>query len=440
MSLALENNRPSVVRYTVVICCITLYGCCMWLRSSFSAITDALKETWPDTQQKDIATLASAFFTSYTLVQIPSGLLLQVFTSELGVIIPVFTSGLCSQLIYYSQSFKALIKIRILLGISCSTAWLGTLSLIQQYFSIYDVPFYAGIGLLIGQSGPIVGIYQSYLYQYYRDWRTPYFWIGILIQILCFILLIAYIIDRRSIIKPVSMTLQDDGEIQKQQKHLSVWKSWLLPRPAMINAYATKETYDVEIATNENAICSTSNNSLSKQIISAITNPYNYLFALIHSCCCIPQAILGAMWLKEYLEQKFQDSELHIDETTASTIQSCTNIGGGVAALIFGAIGKRYQTTNPYIYRTLIMFGFVLWSTTLFIIYIPAQYHYYWDLYLCALLSGSGMGAISIIFAGVRMANMKTNASDLACGLVSSLCMASIYASYEITGFIFSIM
>ena len=131
----------SRIRYLVVFCCISLYGCCMWLRSSFMPIIDALKQDF-DKDQEDLSTLAAAFFISYTLIQIPSGLLLQIISSEIAFIVPTVTAGILSQIIYISDSFQSLIIVRVLMGISCSMSWIGTLCLIQQYFSLHHVEYY----------------------------------------------------------------------------------------------------------------------------------------------------------------------------------------------------------------------------------------------------------------------------------------------------------
>eukprot|EP01083_Nonionella_stella_P025166 69326_1 len=436
MSTRHDSHPSFFIRFIVITCCVLLYGCAMWLRSSFMPVLEALEQEFTVTKQ-DLSKLASAFFFAYTPVQIPSGLLLQVISSELALIVPTLISGLCSLLIYAAPSFQALIAIRVLLGVSAATCWLGTLSIIQQYFSLYDVPFYAGVALFIGQSGPVLAILQTHLLESGGGWRRPFLWMAILIEILCFILFIAYFMDRKSIIKPLTM---QNGELQTNTHTMSTWKSWLLPRPAVIKAYSTRSITDEEMATAD-ACVGDIEYSLYQRTIMTISNPYNYLFALIHSCCCIPQAILGAQWLKQYLQDKFSESSgstLVIKPRTAATIAICTNIGGAVSALLFGYIGKRYHTSNPYIYRQLCCFGFVLWSSCLFVIYLPAEWHAYWDLFVLVFMAGCGMGAVSIIFAGIRMVNDKTKSADLASGLVSSICMGVVYASYEITGILFS--
>ena len=245
---------------------------------------------------------------------------------------------------------------------------------------------------------------------------------GFLIQFLCFILCISFIIDRKSIIKSNQITMSE-GEMQTEQI-IPHWKAWLLPRPHILSA----QPPDSKI-------------TLCSQIIAALTNPYNFLFASLHSLCCIPQALLGSMWLKEYLEIKFIASpNIQMDKTLAAKISVCSNIGAAVSSLIFGWIGRKYQRTNPYIYRILICIGFVLWSCALLIIYVPASYHHYWNLFLFSFISGSGLGAVSIIFAAIRMVNDEAKSADIASGLVSSICMAVMFVSYQITGKIFAML
>lgn len=139
MSGITQDGRAMAIRYIVVLCSILLYGCSMWLRTSFMPLTDAFREEFPGVQEHDLSTLAAAFFIPYSLIQIPSGLVLQVLSSELALIIPTMISGVLSLVVYTSSSLNSLIIIRIFLGLSCSTCWLGTLSMIQQYFSLNDV-------------------------------------------------------------------------------------------------------------------------------------------------------------------------------------------------------------------------------------------------------------------------------------------------------------
>lgn len=249
---------------------------------------------------------------------------------------------------------------------------------------------------------------------------------GVLIQMLCCIVFIAYIIDRRSIIKAIAMK---NGGVTTMK-----WKLWISPRPQIKTACDTALGGEAVTAEDECA----SKLTLRRQMAAAMTNPYNYLFAVLHSSLCVPQAILGGQWLKEYLEIKFKASELEIDETAAGIIAVSTNIGAAVSSLLFGVIGRKYQKRKPYIYRALIAIGFVLWSTTLLIIYVPAECHGHSGLLLLALSSGAGMGAIPIVFAGIRMVNDSTKSADLASGLVSSICMGVMFLSHEVTGFMFS--
>lgn len=246
-------------------------------------------------------------------------------------------------------------------------------------------------------------------------------------------------------------------------------KLWFLPRPDIINMHSLKATNSskkctetegidsvnttsgevIEIEENEviavsveiqHRLENTTRYSLCRKVVAAMTNPRNYLFALLHSCLCAPQAILGALWLKKYLMVKFQDCDIGMDGTKANMIACMTNIGAAISSLMFGFIGKRYQKQYPSTYRVLVMSGFILWSTALLMIYIPAQYHSEWILFVLSFTSGAGMGAITIVFAGVRKVNQEAKCADFASGLVSAICMGAMYVSYQVTGGIFKIV
>ena len=260
-------------------------------------------------------------------------------------------------------------------------------------------------------------------------------------------------------IAELTAPFMDNEALTAVSPRVSRWKLWCLPRSDVIAIHSSPGFVPSAIAKSEGiptdsdqsnqtmveiavdpkqcAAADSTEISLRHKVVSAMSNPYNYLFALLHSCLCAPQALLGAQWLREYLVVKFQDSEMAMDGTKANLIASCTNIGAAVSSLLFGFIGKRYQRQYPSTYRVLVSTGFVLWSTSLLMIYVPKQCHYEWNLFLFAFTSGAGMGAITIIFSGVRTVNEPEKCADFASGLVSSICMGTMYASYEVTGRIF---
>ena len=261
-------------------------------------------------------------------------------------------------------------------------------------------------------------------------------------EILCVILLIAFIIDRRSIIKLFNIMNQEQ-QIEGENA-VSCWKQWILPRPDITASCGTaKSKSDMELANgmhlkNGELIKTTNLGNtlmLKDKIIAALTNPYNYLFALVHSCLCIPQAILGALWLKPYVEAKFG-----LNETIACEIAAFSNVGAAISSFIIGYIGKKLQTKRQYVYRELICIGFLLWSTCLLMIYVDAKYHNHWTLFLLAGISGSGMGSITIVFAGIRMVNDEAKCADVASGLVSTICMGVMWISYQGTGYLFKLL
>ena len=259
-----------------------------------------------------------------------------------------------------------------------------------DYYRIYkQVPFYAGLGLLAGQLGPTMSIYQSHLYQIYDEWRSPFLFIGIFIQFLCLILFILYLLDRKKINQPIIL---DNNEVHKNDI-LKPWQRWLLPRTDVIRAYSSNMNTNTVSNSNSSQLEGQDNGNpnprLKEQVFAAFTNGYNYLFAFLHSCLCIPQALLGALWLKPYLELKFKTTHLSIDARTACNIAVCSNLGAAISSFIFGYIGKRKQLSNPYIYRTLISVGYVLWSMALLIIYIDAKYHTYYSLFVLSLIMDS---------------------------------------------------
>ena len=282
---------------------------------------------------------------------------------------------------------------------------------------------------MIGNCGPIATLYQiKLLDQKKYVWREPFFILGIFMQFLCVILFVCFIIDRKRII-----TEQGGG---------SKWNNWFIPRDVLrektiavhSNTSSTNglTTQINEVGETKIALPPIENLSFSKRMLHALSNPYNYLFAVLYSLIVIPHIILGGCWLKKYLMLKFIQINMH----RAQLIVVLTFIGGAIGCLSFGFIETKFRDRCSYIHRILCCAGFILSSCVLFIIYVPAEYYGEWDVILLifAFLHGFGLGVVPIVFSATRQLNDANKSADFASGLVQTFGVAAVSVSLCVIG------
>ena len=94
-----------------------LYGCETFLRNSFQPITAVFENPPFEMDKPQITKVFTAFYPSYAMLQIPVGILLQVFSAEISIIFPVILSGVCAELVYICQSYESLLLIRFFMGL-----------------------------------------------------------------------------------------------------------------------------------------------------------------------------------------------------------------------------------------------------------------------------------------------------------------------------------
>eukprot|EP01083_Nonionella_stella_P090666 253298_1 len=409
--------------YAIVSLCILLYGCGIILRHSFQPLTEVFRAKPFEMSSAEITKAVTAYYSSYSLLQIPTGIMLQFVSAELSLIIPVFLSGLCAQLVHFCNTYSHLFVVRIALGLTQATCFLSIMTIIQQYFSLHHFAFYSGIALMVGNAAPIITIYQKSLLKTDGIWREPHVALGTAIQCLCIILFILFIIDRKTLIRSLDTHKMDELE--------QVTNQWCVARSQLTDTIAHEtDTNHTTIAIKPESSSSQDSDvhtSFKQKAFAVLSNRYTYLFAFVYCCQCIPQSVLGALWLKDFLCVKFKDTAVDMCEERAQQSAVLTFIGAGLASLLFGYIAKRYHQSNHYINRQLMLLGFALNSVIAIVVYVPSHYFYSrWLLYMCIILHGGAVGTVCVVFTGLRQVHDKNKSADLASGFVASLALAGM--------------
>ena len=410
--------------------------------------------------ESQITKVFTAFYPSYAALQIPVGILLQVFSAEIAIIFPVILSGICAELVSICNSYESLVIIRFLMGLSQTTCFLATLAIIQQYFSLDHVSLYTGIALMVGNLSPLALLCAPTV----DNWRRPHFILGCIMQFICVMLFIAFAIDRKRLIRNSLQPQFHADEIAAKSGEESRWTLWFVSRdklsvPDPVNKpseslnlgkisvecktpmgtpFGTPKGDKVSIDGPKRDIIQTGNVNVGdaqltfcQKLLAALSNKFTYLFAFVYCCQVIPHTVLVGIWLQKYLSMKFRallEGDLDYRQN-AQMITLLTYIGASFGSFLFGYLAKKYRATNKYINRQIILLGFILNSIIFIVIYIPYQYHTWsngYHLALCTFLHGMSLGTIPVIFAGTRQVNDRTKSADVASGLVSSICIGAV--------------
>ena len=400
-------NREKAAGIIILIACICFYGCFYAMRSSITPITNAFEDDF-GLNANQISSLQSYFFFSYMVLQLVAGIVIQYVSCELVLIISTFISGIAILLFSNAKNYGTLVISRVLLGLFCSPVWVSVLKVIQQNFDISNVSFYAGIALLFGNLSYFgISILQAYLYQKYKIWRIVYLIAGIIMFGNSIIITICYLIDRKII---------------SNNMDISLARKWFITRDNIVDDDESSLSNDEERVLRDDGF------KLSKLLL-VLKSPYNFVLSTLHTCSCIPQAILAGLWYNKYLLLKFK----WLERTDAQYICGINYIGSGIGAVLFGFICRRYQNKCTIINHILIITGFLL-SYVIFIpIYLNQRHIGYATLMVTSFISGFSIAPIPVIFLLIRKVNIKEKIEDLASGFASMICMFGVAMSYIAT-------
>ena len=168
----------NVINWVHVIFTGILWGISYYCRQSLSVIVDILEDDL-NTTSSGIASLSSAILLPFCIMQIPAGLVLQIFSPEFSMSIGVLGIGVCSIFFGLIENVYSGVFVNILIGISASLVGLGPFTLAEERFGLKYIAFIVsiiqGIGILVCVGCQYI---QSTIYQNSNKWRTMYYYYG----------------------------------------------------------------------------------------------------------------------------------------------------------------------------------------------------------------------------------------------------------------------
>lgn len=135
---------------------VTAFMLAMFHRMAPAVLATELQQAFRVTGAQ-LGVLAAAYFYAYTLMQIPSGVLVDTFGARKTVSLGLTLAGVGALLFAMSDNLALAITGRFLVGLGVSGAFISTLKIASQWF--YDRQFatMAGLTILLGNVGAVSG-------------------------------------------------------------------------------------------------------------------------------------------------------------------------------------------------------------------------------------------------------------------------------------------
>jgi len=350
-------NKKSMVFMAWIICLVVTldYSYDFFIRAAPGVMAISLKDAFK-INAAQIGWLSSAYFISYTIMQIPAGIILYKYNRKFVISGATLLCVLGNYLFSATNSYEVAFTGRILMGIGSAFGFIGAAKMAamwlpRRFFSAF-ISFASMIGILGGL------VTDTFLSTLVRDlgWKQGnevFTYIGVIILLLVLVL------------------VKDNNKFNEQFNHIK-------------------------------------NSTLLENIHTVFKIFTNYRFwaaALIGASLYIPINVLGSLWGVGFIQAKF-----HLPEASASYINSILFLGTAIGYAIAAVI-------SIFTYRFRLMLGISLSSLILIstiLIYAETSFVYFILLYfLLGLMSGSQ----AITFAIGRFLSPKGTAGSATAGV-----------------------
>ncbi|MCH9631490.1 MAG: hypothetical protein S4CHLAM37_15130 [Chlamydiia bacterium] len=281
--------------------------------------------------------MASFYFYSYTIMQIPSGVLFDYFGPRALVTAAALMCSLGALFFGYSHSVSLLAAGRFFMGFGSAFAFVGVLTVIARWFPPNKFAFMVGITQFLAAMGAMGGALPLAYSVNDIGWRSTISYIayiGILLSILC-----------------VSFIRNHPPEMAEKSKgHDRV--------------------------------------GFLKSMASIVTEAQPWWIALYAFCSWSPVAIFAALWGVPFLMRYY-----NIPNTKAALVTSMIWIGLSVTSPVIGWLSDKLGKRNPLL-NFCAFLGLVSSLAMLYLPHIP-----YWLAFILLLFFGAASSGQIITFA-----------------------------------------
>lgn len=168
------------------------YGIFIWILSILFFLYEFFLRVLPATLSLSIvqglninigqfAIIGSAYYLTYSLMQIPVGILLDRFSIRVLVTIASCLCSFGALWFAFSQDFTSAFIARFMIGIGSSFGFVGLMVITLNWFPKKHFAFMLGCGQFLGAIGPLVaGVPIALLLNFFNgDWRLIFLWTAI---------------------------------------------------------------------------------------------------------------------------------------------------------------------------------------------------------------------------------------------------------------------
>lgn len=134
-----------------------------------------------DLSIEQFAIIASAYYVTYSLMQIPVGILLDRFPARVLITIAVALCSFGALWFSFAHSFIPAFIARLLIGLGSSFGFISLMIVTLNWFPRKYFAFLTGCGQFLGAIGPLVagGPIALMLKSVHGDWRLIFLWVAL---------------------------------------------------------------------------------------------------------------------------------------------------------------------------------------------------------------------------------------------------------------------
>eukprot|EP01083_Nonionella_stella_P134266 408578_1 len=401
----MEAKKRSFYDWIFVILIIQIYAITYFLRTAIAPIADVLEHDFMATSSQ-VGLCASFLSIGYFVMQIPGGILLELYTPELISLTSAFLVGISCFFFIAAPTIEIATVAQFMIGASQAPVAISILSIISKRIGDEEVStlfgyakFYTYFCLTSAQ------ILQAYLYQQYDIWKEVFIACGGLCIFIGIISLSLLIIEYHcsSIHKHKHVTARVDSVELAQSP--SINPVVYSPDIPLITPPPTRKCI---LFPCRNKYKGNKSISIGESLKNSAKNCVNWFVALYSFMLFFVSSGIYGLWMISYLMQKFDYSR-----STATTISSSYYIASAVASAICGKLSSKYKKRKVFC-----LIGAVLMCGVLIAFYCPNTTPIF-ILLLSSIVAGAGFGTHGPpLVAAIREYNAYYNASDIAVSMI----------------------
>lgn len=189
------QTQSTVILFLV--CQIYTFG--FWIRGAIAPIADVLEREF-GSNASEIGLLSSILYLSYLLFQLPSGLLLQIYSGELVIVVSAVGLGLSSLAFAYSANVEMAISVHFLNGVFVAPAWIAAVSIASQRFGSENTALSTGIMIFWCKLWIVaLSTLQAVIYEEYDSWTLPFIALTLILSAIALLLLFFLFFEHKTL-------------------------------------------------------------------------------------------------------------------------------------------------------------------------------------------------------------------------------------------------